>query len=120
MRGLILDGANGIKTKMTPPYNFDGAGYITTGIKPSGTSGGYVSTAMVDENGYVPSVASGSQSTYYCDGLYFNNAQVNYALVGGVWANAFLDGPRCVDLHNLASGAYASVGSRLSYVGPDL
>ena len=45
MAGLIFN--TKIKVKMTPPYNFDGAGYIDTGIIPSGTSGGYVSSASV-------------------------------------------------------------------------
>lgn len=120
MRGMILDGANGIKVKMTPPYNFDGTGYVATGVKPSGTTGGYVSVAVVDDNGYVPSVASGSQSTHFCDGLYYNNGQVDYALVGGNWSDAFLVGPRYVNLSVLASGTGANVGSRLSFVGPGL
>lgn len=120
MAGMILDGSNGIKVKMTPPYNFTGSGYTATGVKPSGTSGGYVSVAVVDENGYVPSIASGSASTHYCDGLWFNNGQVDYALVGGTWSDAFLAGPRSVHLSYLASSASASFGSRLSFVGPGL
>jgi hypothetical protein len=119
MAGLILDGANKIKTKMTPPYNFDAAGYTATGIAPSGTSGGYISGASVTSaSGFVPSVASGSLSTYYCDGLWFNNAQVDYALVGGSWTLGGLDGSRCVNLSVLASGTDAAFGSRLSYLDP--
>jgi hypothetical protein len=120
MRGMILDGANGIKTKMVPPYNFDGAGYVATGVKPSGTTGGYVSVAVVDDNGYVPSVASGSQSTHFCDGLWYNNGIVAYAMVGGSWDYAFLVGPRSVILNVLASDTNAYFGSRLSFVGPGL
>ena len=108
-----------IKVKMTPPYNFDGAGYIDTGIIPSGTSGGYVSSASVtSEAGYVPKVASGSATQYYCDGLWFNNSQVDYALVGGHWYGGLLVGPRSVILNNLASAADATFGSRLSFLDP--
>ena len=115
--GLVFNSA--IKTKLVPPYNFDGTGYTNTTIVPSGTSGGYVNTAKVDpEMGYVPKTASGSGTTYYCDGLWFNNAQVDYALVGGNWHYAALDGSRCVGLSDLASSADAGIGSRLSYINP--
>ncbi len=121
MAGLILDGANGIKTKMTPPYNLTGSGYTATGIVPSGTSGGYINTASVtDASGFVPKTAAGSETTYYCDGLYFNNSQVDYALVGGAWPDAGLCGARDVFLYNLASATRASIGSRLSFITPPL
>ena len=117
MAGLILAGSAGIKVKMTPPYNFDGADYEATNIVPSGTSGGYVNLASVsDKYGYVPKVASGSETTYMCDGLWFNNSQTDYALVGGTWTDAGLCGSRCVSLATLASSAYARIGSRLSYL----
>ncbi len=117
MAGLILN--SGIKVKMTPPYNFDGTGYYATGITPSGTSGGYVSAAQaLTEYGYIPSVASGSSSTYFCDGLWYNNSQVDYAIVGGDWNAGLLDGSRSVYLANLASHTNTNVGSRLSYLDP--
>ena len=117
MAGLILN--SGIKTKMTPPYNFDGTGYTNTGVTPSGTSGGFVNTASVtDASGYVPKTASGSGTTYYCDGLWFNNSQVDYALVGGDWNRALLVGCRSVFLSALTSYTNANVGSRLSYNNP--
>jgi hypothetical protein len=117
MAGLILN--SGIKTKMTPPYNFDGTGYTNTGVTPSGTSGGFVNTASVtDASGYVPKTASGSGTTYYCDGLWFNNSQVDYALVGGGWNNALLVGCRFVYLSSLPAATSANFGSRLSYNNP--
>ena len=117
MAGLILN--SGIKTKMTPPYNFDGTGYTATGITPSGTNGGYVSVAQsITDQGYVPSVASGSSSTYFCDGLWYNNSQVDYAIVGGYWGYGLLDGSRYVGLADLASVTYTIIGSRLSYLNP--
>lgn len=117
MAGLVYNGQ--IRTKMIPPYNFDGTGYTLTGVSPSGTSGGSINTASVtDISGFVPKTASGSGTTYYCDGLWFNNAQVDYALVGGRWDNALRAGCRSVDLYGLASVASAAVGSRLSYINP--
>ena len=116
MAGLVFN--TKIKTKMTPPYNFDGAGYVDSGITPSGTNGGFISSAYVGEQGFIPKVASGSGTTYYCDGLWFNNAQVDYALVGGGWAYALRVGCRAVDLDVLVSFTNAYVGSRLSYLNP--
>lgn len=117
MAGMILAGSAGIKVKMTPPYNFDGKDYEATNIVPSGTSGGYVNLASVsDKYGYVPKVASGSETTYMCDGLWFNNSQTDYALVGGSWSDAGLCGSRYVNLSGLASNTYATFGSRLSYL----
>ena len=51
-------------------------------MTPSGTSGGYISDSVVNEYGWFPKTASGSQTTYECDGLWFNNSQSNYAIVG--------------------------------------
>jgi len=118
MRGLINDKGT-ILAKMTPPYNFDGAGYVNTGKTPAGESGGFISGAMMDsEVGFVPYTVSGSGTTYYCDGMWFNNGQVDYALVGGGWNNALKCGPRSVALDYLASGTHANIGSRLSYIPP--
>jgi hypothetical protein len=117
MAGLVYNGA--IKTKMTPPYNFDGTGYTNTGIVPSGTSGGYINTASVtDVSGWVPKTAMGSATTYYCDGLWYNNSQVDYAIVGGDWSSGLLDGSRYVALSDLASRTATALGSRLSYLNP--
>jgi len=117
MAGLILDGTNGIKTKMTPPYNTTGSGYDSTGVVPSGTSGGFVNThSVTDQHGYVPKTANGSETTYMCDGLWFNTSQVDYALVGGGWDNAGKCGSRYVSLDVLASSSDAIIGSRLSFI----
>lgn len=108
--GLI--NANGaIKYKLYPAYNLDGTGYTAAGVTPSGTNGGYISKSKMTDAGSVPYVASGSESTYECDGLWFNNAQVNYALVGGSWDNAGLVGASYVNLNNLASNANANIGA---------
>lgn len=116
MRGLINYNGN-IRTKMVPPYNFDGAGYRVTDITPGGTSEGYISAESVtDASGFVPKTASGSATTYLCDGLWFYNSGVMYALVGGNSFTALLCGSRCVTLLNATSAVYTHAGSRLSYL----
>ena len=65
-------------------YNTDGNGYIIIGNStPSGTSGGHISKMLITDNGLIPTATSGSATTYYCDELWFNNSQVDYAFVGG-------------------------------------
>ncbi|MCR5790380.1 MAG: hypothetical protein K6G83_10890, partial [Lachnospiraceae bacterium] len=55
--------------KMRPPYNQTGDGYIHTGVTLSGTSGGYISQMKGTEYGDLPKVVSGSDSTYWPDGM---------------------------------------------------
>lgn len=119
--GLI--NANGtVKLKLTygkedgstvDGYNTTGSGYISHGTM-SGTSGGYTSHMHITDRGITPETISGSDSTYYCDGAWFNNSQVDYALVGGDWDGSLLVGCLCVTLYNAVSSAGASVGAALS------
>lgn len=112
--GLIND-KGVIKVKMTAPYNFDGADYdVVAGITPKGTSGGYIKDTLMTEYGDMPFDASGSASTYECDGLWFNNEQVNYALVGGRCGHSSLCGLFYLDLDSAASHALWSIGASLS------
>ncbi len=95
----------------TVGYNTTGAGYIAlSGATPTGTSGGYISEAVMNEYGYFPVKAAGSETTYDCDGLWFNNSQVNYAFVGGACAHGFLDGALYVNLNNTASNSNWNIG----------
>ena len=119
--GLI--NANGtVKLKLTygkqdgstvEGYNTTGSGYINHGTM-AGTSGGYTSHMNITNRGITPETISGSDSTYYCDGAWFNNGQVNYALVGGPWNFTLLGGAFCVYLSYAASTAGTSVGAVLS------
>jgi hypothetical protein len=120
--GCILDGSNGIKIKMTPPYcdtpvsAADYSAYTATGVVPGGTSGNYISAEVQGQLGLIPKTMSGSSSTYIPDACWYNNGQVDYALVGGHWADALKVGSRCVILNDLASHTSTSRGSRLSYL----
>ena len=127
MAGMVLIGGK-VYTKMTGPYpaptndaaTYTGAGYVDSGVTVGGTSGQIVTAAVMSEQGYIPKTASGgtSDNTAYCDGLWFNASQVDYALVGGSWSNGVLVGGRCVDLSYLASITSANFVSRLSYLAP--
>ena len=96
-------------------YNLDGTGYISTpNSTPSGTSGGYISKILATENGLILVVASGSATTYYCDGLWFNNSQVDYAYVGGSSSSSSRLGAFGSVLSTMSSSADRYVGASLS------
>lgn len=107
-----------IRTKMSPPYNTTGDGYTNTGVTMGGTSGGYCSVTKMTENGRLPVTMSGSETTYTCDGGWFNASQVDYALVGGDCAAGLHVGASCVTLANLVSYSSWSVGAALSCEQP--
>ena len=96
-------------------YNETGSGYISIGgATPSGTSGGYISKMLITDNGLIPTIVSGSATTYYCDGLWFDNSQVDYACVGGNSNYASLVGALSSFLESTASAAYVTAGAALS------
>ena len=88
-------------------YNTDGTGYIViSNSTPSGSSGGYISKVLFNENGLIPTTINGSQTTYYCDGLWFNNSQIDYVLVGGNSYNEYRVGAFSLTLGHAVSNAY--------------
>ena len=99
-------------------YNETGSGYISIGNAPSGTSGGYISKAALTEWGIFPCVASGSSSTYYCDGLWFNNGQTDYALVGGSCSSGLIVGSFASNLNSVPSNSTWTFGASLSCKPP--
>ena len=107
-----------IRTKMYPTYNTDGSGYTNTGVSMSGTSGGYVNQTKMTENGRLPVVCSGSDSTYTCDGGWYNASQVDYAFVGGSCNIGLHVGGSAVNLHNLVSDTGWYLGAALSCEQP--
>ena len=118
MRGLLL--INGTYyVKPVPPYNSEGTGYTNTGLTPSGTSGGYCSRmAMASDIGRIPTVASGSETTYECDGLWFNPAIVAVALFGGARGNGSKCGLSCWSVNNPATHVDTNVVASLSCKPP--
>ncbi len=120
--GLIL--ANGAtKYKLTygtedgssaTGYNTDGTDYKDAGITPSGTSGGYISKAKFTEDGMFSDTMSGSISTYYCDGTWFNTSGSRFALFGGGSSGGGKVGAFCLVLSSAVSTADWIVGAALS------
>jgi hypothetical protein len=127
VRGWIL--ANGVqKVKLTrgthdgstaTDYNMTGDGYITVnGATPTGTSGGYINGVAYSSNAKnirLPYAANGSESTYDCDGFWYNNSNVRVARVGGGWSLAGRVGLFCSALAALASLADSASGAALSF-----
>ena len=98
-------------------YNLDGTDYLTiSGATPSGTSGGYISVMKNDlPYGRIPITASGSATTYESDALYFNNAQSNYAFIGGAWSNTVLCGIFTALLAQQHTYMAPNLGTSISY-----
>lgn len=96
-------------------YNTDGTGYISMGITPAGTSGGYISEMNFNEFGMFGKTVSGSATTHYCDGQWFNNDATCFELVGG---NS-RDGLRCGALYSALTSDPGDVnwhyGAAVSY-----
>lgn len=124
--GWILD--HGVqKIKMTygqqdgstvDGYNLDGNGYVEIADStPDGSSGGYISEMIFNECGLIPKGVKGSSTTYYTDGLWFNNGIIASALVGGSSSSASRVGSCYADLGAAVSNAGWAVGASLSYKG---
>lgn len=121
--GLIKDDFNNIKVKMTygtadgsttTGYNATGSGYLTfTTISSSIT--GYVSKMTANNvMGYMPSVTSGSSTTYYCDYAYiYKSPSTYYGYLGGYSGNDTHCG-FYVCLLNDASDSHWAIGGALS------
>ena len=95
-------------------YNTDGSGYISVGCTPSGTSGGYISKMTITENGLIPTEAKGSATTYYTDGLIFDNSQVYYAFVGCATHHRLLAGALSSALNCIVSVTERNIGAAIS------
>ena len=96
-------------------YNETGSGYISIGgATPSGRSGGYISKMLITDSGLIPTITSGSATTYYCDGFWFNNSQVDYALAGGNASGLYLMGALTSTLHCTASYAIGHIAASIS------
>lgn len=98
-------------------YNIDGTGYIQLDVPvPSGTSGGYISKVQqAGKYGCFPTVMSGSESTYLCDGCWFNNGIVSYPFRGGDAAAGRICGPFALASAHPATNASWNVSAALSY-----
>ena len=118
LRGLLL--INGIYyVKPVPPYNSEGTDYINTGMTVTGTSGGYISKMeMASDIGRLPTVVSGSETTYECDGCWFNSAITAVALFGGNRGNGSGCGLSSGSVNNPATYVSAHFVASLSCKPP--
>lgn len=87
--------------------------YMTGPTVPS-ASGAYINQMTFLANIIVPKAASGSATTFYCDGLWTNNSQVDYALRGAASGYGALAGAFAVSLYDLASHTAWHIGAALS------
>jgi hypothetical protein len=96
-------------------YNTTGDGYISMGITPEGTSGGYISEMNFNEFGMFGKTVSGSATTHYCDGQWFNNSGDRYELAGGTSHNGLPCGALCSALSSTAGSVTWNDGAAVSY-----
>ena len=98
-------------------YNLDGTGYIKLSVSScSGTSGGYIKSTEVRGNyGQFPTVISGSESTYLCDGCWFNNSGTRYPFRGGDADSGRNCGPFYLNVNNAATDTGWYISAALSY-----
>ena len=100
----------------TDNYNTDASGYIESpSPAPSGTNGGYISRMFFTSVNMLMSVISGSSSTKYCDGGWFNNSATTYALRGGRSSDGAICGAFALGVSGAVSDAGWGRGAALSY-----
>lgn len=126
--GHVLDGNNGQKVKMTygrqdgsgvdgykqSTSSSDYSGYLSVGAQPSGSSRSYISQMLFTDKGMMPKDASGTATTFFCDGLWFNAGQVDYAPRGGACNADLRVGAFFCNLYDLASYSAWYIGAAVS------
>lgn len=120
--GVIYNSGQ-IWMKMTPEeqgYRInDVIGYTNTGVSISGSSGGYISKGTCSEYGFLPTTVSGSGSTYYADGCWFDGSGLRYGLCGASVDNASaIGGGSTLAVVNPPSGTGWNDGCGLSCEQP--
>lgn len=100
---------------MVDGYNLDGNGYIEIPEStPSGTNQGYISSMIFHDKGIIPKTANGSSTTYYTDGLMFDNSKVNYIVVGSRAGLGYITGALCTALNSQPSSTDLNFGASIS------
>ena len=96
-------------------YNTDDTGYLKTGLTAhTGSSGGYCSKMRFSAYGMTSEAASGTSSTYYCDGLWFNDSATSYACRGGTCNYGATVGAFYSSLSGSAGATYWDIGASVS------
>lgn len=119
---------SGWYVKMTPEgsgYNLTGAGYTPAAagygdlVDGEDSGGGWISTSIQNDYGFFPVALSGSDATFECDYLWWDNSyDVCVCLRGGNCSNGSWCGPRFVYADCGPAVASASLGASLSCESP--
>lgn len=95
-------------------YNLTGEGYITEGVTPTGTSGDFIKQMIFTPEGMFPKATGGSQTTYYCDKMWYSNSITAVPSRGAYAGDGLSAGVAAVYLYNAASAAVGGRGASLS------
>lgn len=119
----IINNSGKIYAKMTPEgqgYRVtDVTGYTDTGVSAPAGSGAYISAMKCSEYGMIPTAVSGSTTTYYPDGYWANNGQLDYLISGACAAYAAaIGGAFTFAVNSAPSHAHWNIGCGLSCEQP--
>ena len=114
--GLIMDHGK-VKVKMTPPYNLTGEGYTDTGISWSGWNSGFIKNTMMSHLGRIPNELE-QNAKHIPDWCWFDNDNINIALVGGDCCYGASCGAAYLYLNYAASITNWTIGAALSCEQP--
>lgn len=120
---MLINGVRRIKMcygnedgSSTYDYNLTGDGYVNVGAAPSGTSGGVISKMKFIILGMFAKVASGTETTHYKAGYWFNTSETRMALHGGNSVGGSRVSPFCLDLNCDPAIASWDIASAPSYI----
>jgi hypothetical protein len=113
--GYFSDSSRNIKTA-TENFNDTGSNYTARGVAASSNvSWNYMNNCVGDtHSGFTPTSTSGSETTYFCDGVGLNASCL--PSFGGRWSSASGAGAFTLRVSHSMLNADASVGARLMYV----
>lgn len=113
----ILGDYGKVKVKMIPPYNLTGEGYTDTGISWSGWNSGFIKNTVMSHLGRIPNELE-QNAKHIPDWCWFDNDNINIALVGGNCSNGALCGAAYLSLGRAASSTPWTIGAALSCEQP--
>lgn len=112
--GIYSDSNRNILTA-TQNFNDTGSGYTNNGQGATSDVSGWLSDVQgTSDTGFVAKTASGSSTTYYCDGGYLSASCCAY--FGGRWDNGDNAGAFQLYVNYAASYANTYLGARLMYL----
>ena len=113
----ILGDYGKVKVKMIPPYNLTGEGYTDTGISWSGWNSGFIKNTVMSHLGRIPNELE-QNAKHIPDWCWFDNDNINIALVGGNCYGGAFCGAAYLYLNSAASNTYWALGAALSCEQP--